>query len=84
MRQTFEEIDDKLVTSGEERLTPGSIYTHGRLAFVCMKHEVGELPHLKLKLYPASFVEGVARLIEGTPGGPRFITPEMAKAEAGE
>lgn len=77
MRQTFEEIDDRLVTSGEERLTPGSIYTHGRLAFVCLKHEVGELPHLKLKTYPASFVEGINRLLASG-----FTTPEMALARA--
>ena len=62
MTPAIEEIDDQKAARGEELLAPGALYTHGRLAFTCLKHEVGEKPLLKLKLYSASFVESMALL----------------------
>lgn len=56
------EIDDQAVLRGDERLEPGVLYTHGRLAFSCVSHEPPARPRLKLKLYPASFVESMAML----------------------
>ena len=61
------EIDDKLVTSGAELLEPNKLYTHGRLAFTCVRHERGSLPRLKLKLFAAWFVEAMSTLTPFTP-----------------
>lgn len=58
-------VSDKAAAEGVELLQPGSLYTIGRLAVSCIRHQPGERPHLKLKLYPASFVESMNAMLEG-------------------
>lgn len=53
-------IEADAVTSGRERLEPGMLYTSGRIAFSCVRHDLGKPPRLKLKLYPAWFVNVAA------------------------
>ena len=59
---SVEDNADRAVRLGINLLQVGSLYTGGRLAFSVVAHERGQKPRLKLKLYPAWFVESMAQL----------------------
>ena len=54
--------EPEIVDSDRELLLPGCLYTIGRLSVSCVRHEPGKKPRLKLKLYPAWFVEAMATM----------------------